>query len=116
MYLIRAEAENEKPTGNFANALADLNFIRRTSGKLPTSTLTEASSDAAYVDELLYNRRYSLIWEGGHRWIDMRRYGLLASLPRDRPGDIVIPYAAITDAECIARDPDPPGCTIPAPL
>jgi hypothetical protein len=62
--LLRSEAEWF--TGNKAAALADLNFIRRASGNLPRSALTEGSSDAAYVDELLYNRRYSLIWEGGH--------------------------------------------------
>ncbi|MDP4247858.1 MAG: RagB/SusD family nutrient uptake outer membrane protein, partial [Bacteroidota bacterium] len=38
--------------------------------------------------ELLYERRYSLYYEG-HRWIDMRRYGLLGQLPIDRPGDDV---------------------------
>jgi hypothetical protein len=35
------------------------------------------------IDRLLYERRYSLFFEGGHRWIDMRRYGRLADLPRD---------------------------------
>jgi hypothetical protein len=32
---------------------------------------------------LLYERRYSLLFEGGHRWIDSRRLGKLADLPLD---------------------------------
>ena len=36
---------------------------------------------AALVNELLYNRRYSLLWEQGTRWIDARRFGLLAAPP-----------------------------------
>ena len=35
------------------------------------------------VAEILKQRRYSLLYEGGHRWIDMRRRGQLAQLPKD---------------------------------
>jgi hypothetical protein len=50
------------------------------------------------VDELLYNRRYSLFLEG-HRWIDYRRHGRLDALPRDGESHVVhdrypIPTAA----------------------
>jgi len=37
---------------------------------------------------MLNQRRYSLFYEG-HRWIDMRRYGILSQLPIDRTGDDV---------------------------
>jgi len=37
---------------------------------------------------MLKQRRYSLFFEG-HRWIDMRRYDLLGTLPIDRTGDDV---------------------------
>jgi len=37
---------------------------------------------------MLNQRRYSLFGEG-HRWIDMRRYNRLNTLPIDRPGDDV---------------------------
>lgn len=43
---------------------------------------------AALIDEMLKQRRYSLFFEG-HRWIDMRRYDRLNTLPIDRPGDDV---------------------------
>jgi peptidoglycan/xylan/chitin deacetylase (PgdA/CDA1 family) len=53
---------------------------RGPAGSLPAVTLTSMSQA---IDRLLYERRYSLFFEGGHRWIDMRRYGRLADLPRD---------------------------------
>jgi starch-binding outer membrane protein, SusD/RagB family len=37
---------------------------------------------------MLKQRRYALYGEG-HRWIDMRRYNLLGTLPIDRAGDDV---------------------------
>ncbi len=49
---------------------------------------TLGTPDAA-ITELLYNRLYSLMFEGGHRWIDARRYGrlntTLVPAPVDRP-------------------------------
>ena len=111
LILLRSEAEWF--TGNKAGALADLEFIRRVSGNLPKSALTPGSSDVAYVDELLYNRRYSLIWEGGHRWIDMRRFGRLSQLPIDRTTDHVFSAWPLPSDECINRSPQPAGCAQP---
>jgi len=45
-----------------------------------------AQTQAALIDEMLYERRYSLFFEG-HRWVDMRRYNRLDQLPVDRPED-----------------------------
>lgn len=42
----------------------------------------------ALITEMLEQRRYSLFFEG-HRWIDLRRYNLLSTLPIDRTGDDV---------------------------
>ena len=43
-----------------------------------------AAGVSAFVDELLYNRLYSLMWEQGTRWNDARRYNRLATLhPQD---------------------------------
>lgn len=44
--------------------------------------------DAALIDEMLKQRRYSFFFEG-HRWLDIRRYDRLATLPIDRPNDDV---------------------------
>ena len=80
LILLRAEAL--VATGNKAGALTLINSIRVNSGGLAPSSLTAASSDAAFITEILLQKRYSLLLEG-HRWIDMRRYGRLADLPRD---------------------------------
>jgi hypothetical protein len=57
------------------------------------------------VDTLLYERRYSLLFEGGHRWIDMRRYNRLSQLPKDLPGHTVHERFPIPKVETDARGP-----------
>lgn len=80
LVLLRAEANIN--LGNLPAAQTDINLIRAESGGLPAVTL---SSMSQAVDRLLYERRYSLFFEGGHRWIDMRRYDRLGDLPTDLP-------------------------------
>jgi hypothetical protein len=107
LILLRAEARynTADPTG----ALADINFIRQTSGGL--AARGAFTSDDDFVTELLYNRRYSLLFEGGHRWIDARRYGRLATLPRALTTHTVPTRFPYPEGECLARDPEPTqGC------
>ncbi len=85
LVLLRAEANWFGATGSKAQAVTDLNFIRQTAGGLNPTTVTTGSTDAAFVNELLKQRLYSLMYEGGHRWIDMRRYGRLGQVIIDRP-------------------------------
>jgi hypothetical protein len=114
LILLRAEARWF--TGDKANALADIDLIRTTSGGLAPTTLTAGSPDNLFVDELLYNRRYSLIWEGGHRWIDMRRFDRLTTLPIDRAStDHVFNRWPLPSDECLNRSPQPTGCANPQP-
>ena len=80
--LILLKAEANIGTSN-AEAVRLLDIIRNAHG-LPD--YSGAVTDAALIDELLYNRRYSLFGEG-HRWIDLRRYDRLNTLPIDRAGD-----------------------------
>jgi len=81
LILLRAEANIN--LNDLGTALTDINLVRTTSGGLsPLGTL--GTQDQA-IDELLYNRLFSLLYEGGHRWIDLRRYGRLALAPA---GDI----------------------------
>lgn len=75
LILLRAEANIG--LGNLTAAQADINFIRETSGGLEPVTLTADNA----LDQLLYEKRYSLLFEGGHRWIDMRRYARLDEIP-----------------------------------
>jgi hypothetical protein len=83
LILIYAEAKIQ--SGAIPDAIVALNRIR-TAHNLPP--YAGAITPAALTTELLYNRRYSLFMEG-HRWIDLRRYNLLGTLPKDRPDDDV---------------------------
>jgi hypothetical protein len=114
LILLRAEAN--LALDNLSQALADINLVRQIAGGLePISLGTWTSMTATQrLDELLYNKRYSLMWEGAHRWVDMRRYGRLASLPRAGADHIVWPYFPLPSDECIPRNPQPPGCLVPA--
>ncbi|MGH7628904.1 MAG: RagB/SusD family nutrient uptake outer membrane protein [Gemmatimonadales bacterium] len=110
LILLRAEANinlNLLPA-----AVTDLNEVRQEAGNLPA--YAAAVDQASLVNELLYNRRYSLLFEG-HRWIDLRRYNLLTGLSQD-PTDLGasrrfsrFPFPT---NECLARDTPPAaGCT-----
>ena len=100
LILLRAEAEWF--TGAKAAAIADIDFIRVNSGGLPASSLTILSTDQAFIDELLLQRRYSLLFEG-HRWIDHRRFNRLAQLPLDEPNHWVAKVQPVTQGECLIR-------------
>ncbi len=86
LILIYAEANiNLGGAANLTNAVTALNKIRK-AANLPD--YSGAMTKAALITEMLKQRRYSLYGEG-HRWIDLRRYNLLNTLPLDRPGDHV---------------------------
>jgi len=106
LILIRAEANIG--LGNRAAAISDLNIIRTVSGGL---TPLPADFTGNLLDELLYNRRYSLFAEYGHRWVDMRRYGRLASLPKFAATHRIYPLVPLPADECNQRNPQPRGCT-----
>jgi hypothetical protein len=105
LILLRAEANIG--LGNLGAAQDDINLIRSRSGGLPPVVLTPTNA----IDELLYNRRYSLLFEGGHRWIDARRHGRLSQLPLARPNHTVPSRFPYPESECLARTPPPAqGC------
>jgi hypothetical protein len=104
LLLLRAEASWFSSTPNKAQAIADLNLVRQNSGLLPPTTLTVASTNAAFVAGLLYERRYSLLWEQGTRWIDARRFGLLATIPLDVTNGNVPEAMPVPTSECDARN------------
>jgi hypothetical protein len=107
LILLRAEAYAQ--SGMLLEALADVNYIRVNSGMLPA--LGGFASQAAAIDEILYNRRYSLMFEQGVRWIDARRYDRLDQLPKELPEENVFDRFPIPQTECDARDPKPAVCT-----
>jgi hypothetical protein len=111
LILLRAEARYF--TGDIPGALADINTIRTVSGGL--APLTGFADQTAFIDELLYNRRLSLLFEG-HRWVDMRRFGRLNQLTLDLPTHVVISELPVPQVECLSRALADaalkgPGCT-----
>jgi hypothetical protein len=108
--LILMRAEAYIGLNQLANAVSDLNVVRTVSGGL--APYAGAQTQAALIDELLYNRRYSLYFEG-HRWIDMRRFDRLATLPRDLPSHRVFTAMPFPRDECLARsNPPQVPCTL----
>jgi hypothetical protein len=71
LVLLRAQAEIGP--GDLASATNDLNYVHVNSGGLaPYATF---ASSAAAISALLYEKRYSLLLEGGaHRLVDLRAY------------------------------------------
>ncbi|KAA1245135.1 RagB/SusD family nutrient uptake outer membrane protein [Aquimarina sp. RZ0] len=82
LILLLAEANHiTNPTA----AVAAIDIIRTAAG-LPA--YSGGTTPADLVTEILNQRRYSLYAEGGHRWIDLRRFDRLSDLePLDRGGD-----------------------------
>jgi starch-binding outer membrane protein, SusD/RagB family len=106
LILLRAEAY--LGLGNRAAAIADLNFVRTNAGGL-SALAADFSGDL--VTELLYDRRYSLFFEYGHRWVDSRRYNRLGDLRKQLPSHRVFPLVPIPVDECNQRLAAPPkGC------
>ncbi len=94
LILLRAEANIGlsnlgNGTGAAPGALRDINRIRQNSGGLDPHAGFATAAEA--LDELLNQKRYSLLFEGGHRWIDLRRYGKLDAthVAVDQPGDVI---------------------------
>ena len=93
VYLIRNEelilmyAEANIGTDN-TEAINAINVVRSEAG-LPD--YSGGTSDNELVEEVLRQRRYSLLGEG-HRWIDLRRLNRLNAtyVPLDRTGDNII--------------------------
>jgi hypothetical protein len=98
LILLRAEANYNLE--NYSEAADDINFIRQESGGLEERNDLDANN---MLDELLYNKRYSLYMEGGHRWLDLRRYDLLDRLPLEIDNAVVHVRFPIPLDECLSR-------------
>src|SRR5437016_164814 len=100
LILLRAEANIGQT--NTGLAITDIDRIRVNSGGLAPSSGLNASN---ILDELLKQKRYSLLFEGGHRWIDLRRYGKLdaSHVAIDIPADVIHPVLPIPLTETQAR-------------
>jgi hypothetical protein len=107
LILLRAEAEIG--IDDLSDAVADIDLVRTQSGGL--ASYSGPVTHDALLDELLYNKRYSLLFEGGHRWIDLRRYGRLETLPLDLPEHRRFDKFPFPQFDCDAYSPPPAqGC------
>lgn len=105
--LILIKAEALFYTSKVPEAVTELNIVRTKSGGL--TGITGTPTEATFVNDLLYERRYSLLFEGGHRWIDLRRFA--KPLPVDKPDDVRNIRYPIPLPECNAR-PGEPACAL----
>lgn len=113
LILMRAEANIANGTLIGDSPFNDINRVRTVSGGLaPFGAVAWAALNAVQQrDSLLYEKRYSLMYENGDRWVDLGRYGILDHVPRDRPTDLVWPNIRLPDNECVPRTVRPAGCT-----
>jgi hypothetical protein len=112
LILLRAEVEWFQPGATPADkqkAIDDLNIVRVNDGGLAKITAIPAD-DATFVTELLYERRYSLLFEG-HRLIDLRRFDRTMELPLDKDTHKRNIRWPIPLTECNAR-PGEPRCML----
>lgn len=72
--LILIYAEASLMQNNTQDAIDAINTIRNTWG---LDDYSGGTSDEELLEEILFQRRYSLWAEAGHRWIDLRRTGRL---------------------------------------
>jgi hypothetical protein len=101
LILLKAEALFFKTPSDAAGAYAALNLIRTRSGELDPRPVS--ADPTTFTTDLLYERRYSLMFEWGHRWIDARRFNRMADLPLDDPAHMRNVRFPIPLAECNAR-------------
>ncbi|MBM3159660.1 MAG: RagB/SusD family nutrient uptake outer membrane protein [Bacteroidetes bacterium] len=77
LVLIKAEAHAQ--LNQFSQAVQAIDTVRVRAG---IGSYTGAQTQAALINEILYQRRYSLWAEPwGHRWIDTRRYDRMNEIP-----------------------------------
>jgi len=76
--LLLLQAEVSWGKGDYTTALADANFIRTNDGGLAAATSLAPDS---VLNSILYEKRYSLLWQSGGRWLDTRLFGKLNSSP-----------------------------------
>jgi hypothetical protein len=100
LVLLRAQAYIE--TNQLANATADLNSVRTAYGLAPYAVFADQASART---ALLYEKRFSLFFEGPQRLVDLRAYGLLKAptTPAELSGDPFNTAFPIPKAEADAR-------------
>lgn len=74
-YLLRAEAQAHGAGGSLLGAVSDLNVIRSRAGLSPYNG-PENNKDSV-LSAIIHERRIELFSEFGHRWLDLKRTGMV---------------------------------------
>ncbi|MBA2687374.1 MAG: hypothetical protein H0U64_04665 [Gemmatimonadaceae bacterium] len=109
LVLLRAQAYIA--AGNLVGAAADINSVRTFYGLAPVAAF---ASTRAAIDAVLYEKRYSLLYEGPQRLVDLREYGRLNAtfLRRETSTDPFNAAFPLPRAELNARNlTSNPACT-----
>lgn len=111
LVLLRAQAYIE--AGQLENARLDINSVRQMYGLAPHVAFL---SKRAAIDAVLYEKRFSLLFEGPHRLVDLRAYGFLneatlGTAAKELPGDIFNSAFPIPRAEQNARGGSVGACS-----
>ena len=72
--LVLLRAEVEWGEGHLPQALALANYIRTNDGGLSAKSLSTAGD---ILNQILYEKRFSLLWQSPDRWFDARLFGKL---------------------------------------
>jgi len=77
--LLMIQAEVLWGQGNYPGALALSNVLRVNEGGLPPKAIGDFGTDVpgGVLNEILKQKRYSLLWESPSRWLDARLFGKL---------------------------------------
>jgi hypothetical protein len=108
LVLLRAQAEIE--AGQLAAAILDINSVRTSYGLSPVAPADKASA----ITAVLYEKRYSLLFEGPQRFDDLREYQRLNAtfLRKETTNDPFNAALPITRGELNARGlTTNPACT-----
>ena len=109
LVLLRAQAYIE--AGQLASATADINSVRTSYGLAPYPVLLDRTSA---INAVLYEKRFSLLFEGPQRLVDLRAYGRLNGtyFRRELPTDPFNAAMPLPRAELNARNVTTnPACT-----
>jgi hypothetical protein len=111
LILLRAQAEIE--SGQMAAATADVNFVRTNEGGLPA--LPTFASVAVGRAAVLYEKRYTMLFESAQRLDDLRAYGEMNStfLTKELSTDIFQSALPIPQTEINGRGGIQPTVTCP---
>ena len=87
LVLLRAQAK--VGLNDLAGATQDVNYVRGAWGLGPVATFATAN-DA--IHQILWEKRYSLLFESAHRLVDLRAYGRLNNsfFKKELPGDVFV--------------------------